>query len=124
MKHLFVPYELAVKLKEKGFDWNCIKFWVDGKLILALNTDIGNTNTQLSKLLEKYVAAPLYQQVTDWLISKNIYAHVSDFPMYNGKYGYRYGKGTSVEGFSIYSKLANRCDVLDFAMEEALKLIK
>lgn len=27
MKHLFVPYELAVKLKEKGFDERCLAWY-------------------------------------------------------------------------------------------------
>ena len=66
MKHLFVPYELAVKLKEKGFNEPCF----------AVYNNLRNGHIDL--LSKRYgknemislVAAPLYQQVVDWLREK------------------------------------------------------
>ena len=43
MKHLFVPYELALKLKEKGFNEECLARWFcanNEKPILLLNTTL------------------------------------------------------------------------------------
>ena len=72
MKHLFVPYELAVKLKEKGFDIDCIGFYGDdGKLYF--DSPVSNFEDGINPL---YCSAPLYQQVTDWL-RKNFNIEVS-----------------------------------------------
>ena len=77
MKEQFVPYEIALKLKEKGFDEPCFGFYKsngeyedyhsyrNGKYYLC------NTKT-ISKLLDgeniaQKAIAPLWQQVIDWL---------------------------------------------------------
>lgn len=59
MKDLFVPYELAVKLKEKGFKYDCLKFWYNDEGGMEL---IGYRTA---------TPAPLWQQVTDWLREEN-----------------------------------------------------
>lgn len=61
MKHLFVPYEIALQLKEKGFDEECFG-WIapDGFtsiIRLVRNSDCHTDNC----------AVPLYQQVIDYL---------------------------------------------------------
>ena len=61
MKHLFVPYETALKLKEKGFKEDCFKYYhinfsQDG---LREYSDI--------REFENMLNAPTYQQVEDWL---------------------------------------------------------
>ena len=71
MKHLFVPYELAVKLKEKGFDEPCL-YTVhkedagdvyNGHEMEWVNWNkYGTTNVSVS--------APLYQQVTNFFREK------------------------------------------------------
>ncbi len=33
MKHLFVPYELAVIAKEKGFNEECFKYFLDQNIV-------------------------------------------------------------------------------------------
>ncbi len=68
MKDLFVPYELAVKLKEKGFKEKCI-FMYD-KLNM-LSKDL-RTNEQefygVNYNSSLYCcSAPFWQQVIDWL---------------------------------------------------------
>jgi hypothetical protein len=62
MKEQFVPYEMALKLKEKGFDEPCIKVYdVLGYL-------------QDEKIMDEYglekILAPLWQQVFNWLADK------------------------------------------------------
>jgi hypothetical protein len=71
MKHLFVPYELAVKLKEKGFDEPCLAGYLiadDGQFsIYGLDTNHEN----LSEIDEEnWLNAPLYQQALDFLFKK------------------------------------------------------
>ena len=57
MNKEFVPYELALKLKELGFDEPCIA--THGYLELYINTDDG------------HLKAPLFQQAFRWFIEKH-----------------------------------------------------
>ena len=61
MNTLFVPYELAVKLKEKGFDEQCLMVY-ESKDSMIPESEAGINKTN--------VDAPLYQQVLDWLLKK------------------------------------------------------
>jgi hypothetical protein len=60
MKHLFIPYELALKLKEKGFNEPCFGFYIQG----VLHPKLPDSTTIL-------LHAPLYQQVIDWFREKH-----------------------------------------------------
>lgn len=89
MKHLFVPYELALKLKEKGFDEPCITFYELTEeepfewCITTCSIDIDerwdgvkNLGTKNNDFIEKdishlMITAPLYQQVIDWFREKH-----------------------------------------------------
>lgn len=89
MKHLFVPYELALKLKEKGFNEKCLSFFYkkkDGTFRLNEEymphtwwTNLWFTEEvwaatqyeQKDKDFIKNVAAPLYQQVIDYFREKH-----------------------------------------------------
>ncbi len=71
MKYLFVPYELAVKLKEKGFSVSCFGGYSDTETLhiqrVVCQSDI-----------KGFCLAPTYQQVTDWLRDKHfIYIYTS-----------------------------------------------
>jgi hypothetical protein len=68
MKEQFVPYEIALKLKEKGFDEPCLGYFdpLYKKLVIWEN---GSTNST-----SNWVYAPLWQQVSKWFrIVHNIY---------------------------------------------------
>ena len=101
MKHLFVPYEIALQLKEKGFDEPCLGYLTKE----AINLDKEGNKTNFVLLSEKLrgelsgqgtcknslfqwlkdndrttgelyilsnsVSAPLYQQVVDWFREKH-----------------------------------------------------
>lgn len=153
MKHLFVPYGIALQLKEKGFDEPCFAYYdeeVYNKELLSynefnLNISGGRniyhdgyhsiTNSEIDefgcfcedeKTNEPYkiFTAPLYQQVVDWFDEKH---HIF---IQSGVY--------SELGYTQYSYLINRGDTtnlqfkgefdsryetLNAAIEEALKLI-
>lgn len=76
-KKLFVPYELAINLKEKGFPnstGSCLAAWEDnpkGRWLHFGAHPIG--------LLQ----APLYQQAVDWLRDKHKIIIVVDFTVDN-----------------------------------------
>jgi hypothetical protein len=57
MEKEFVPYELALKLKELGFDEPCLKSYGDDGLL--------NQNDH-----SLYLSAPLYQQAFRWFREK------------------------------------------------------
>jgi hypothetical protein len=86
MKHLFVPYGLAVKLKEKGFKEECMAYyeyalksrkdkeqgysgsfgWKKGECNFNKGYMINESKQDTSNDYWNIVAAPLYQQVIDW----------------------------------------------------------
>jgi len=133
MKHLFVPYELALKLKEKGFDEPCLYTihlenvgevrnghqmeWIDW------NNFIPSTNPSLGKC---FISAPLYQQVVDFFREKhNVSIHVATnsdhtfFPMNEilSDDGSKLAGPPYIQNYRIYY------EALTKAIEGALKLI-
>ena len=59
MEKEFVPYELAVKLKELGFDEECLSYYFNKQLSFGSKTAYGEV-----------VEAPLYQQAFRWFREK------------------------------------------------------
>ena len=59
MKKEFVPYELAVKLKELGFDEECLSYYFNKQLSFGSKTSYGEV-----------VEAPLFQQAFRWFREK------------------------------------------------------
>lgn len=88
MKNLFIPYELAVIAKEKGFNENCLG-WYNYKSLEIFGEDsvldiyAGDDNRPL---------APLYQQIVDWLRDKhNTWIDIAPLEVSAGETtGYRY----------------------------------
>lgn len=72
MKHLFVPYELALKLKEKGFNEECFAKWVielePQHKVLIFKEHKDYETFKGIKNDNNILAAPLYQQVIEWFI--------------------------------------------------------
>lgn len=78
MKHLFIPYELALLAKEKGFDEPCFAQYEDeygnGKYdhFFFNREELTYTNSELDKVSQfDTIAAPLYQQIIDWFREKH-----------------------------------------------------
>ena len=72
MKGLFIPYELAVKLKEKGFNEECLRCYSNGELqsFMDFRTIAFTSGIVLNENLSGgLVSAPLWQQVEEWLYS-------------------------------------------------------
>ena len=87
MNEEFVPYELAVKLKEKGFKKECLCHYIGNDLVYNIESPIANN--QLWFCHNKYdniwhrdnYDAPTISQVLEWLREqKEIYIVIQPFP--------------------------------------------
>lgn len=67
LNELFIPNELAVIAKEKGFNYPCIGFY-DNNLKILIGPDIFNIKE--NKNPEKAI---IYSQLIDWFENFNIY---------------------------------------------------
>lgn len=84
MEKQFVTYEMALSLKELGFNEPCLGFFdkelflfclVDQKSDCEINTityENGLNNIIADINYETIITAPLYQQVVDWCDSKGL----------------------------------------------------
>jgi hypothetical protein len=79
MQEQFVPYEIALKLKQKGFDEPCFATYNHEQKLNGLPLyDMENNPTNAleytwinSKVHDSICCAPLWQQVIDWLREKH-----------------------------------------------------
>jgi len=77
---LFVDYDLAVELKNKGFDMPCLGFYSRNRF--CFNDEMDESSNQSdysinSQLDSYFVAAPLIDQVIEWFIQEhniNVYS--------------------------------------------------
>lgn len=116
MKHLFVPYEIALKLKEKGFDEPCFGYFIENSPNYVyhdtIHSNVWNnfTGATQPESIDK-LKAPLYQQVIDWFREKQIW--IVEYPQ----------DGWEVVTYLPERKRGEMGLKLDKAIEEALKLI-
>jgi len=76
MKKEFITYEIALRLKELGFDEECFMIFRDGTLKAPALTDWYNHNCRIGNT----ISAPLWQQVIDWFREKhNIHIEILSF---------------------------------------------
>jgi hypothetical protein len=106
MKNLeseFVPYNLALRMKELGYDEPCFGwFGVDGGLIV----DIGCKNS--THTLQYIVSAPTFQSAFSWLI-----------PQINGEFKVCLDE----DGWYIYN-LENKIFRGDEAVEKLIEIVE
>lgn len=106
MNEDFVPYKLAVKLKEKGFIGNgdigcCCGFYCEEGFNINIMYDDLNNN----ELLHNEYLRPSISQVLKWLREeKNI--HMEIF-LYNGKYSYFVKSITQICKDDLFHKCLN-----------------
>ena len=63
MEAEFIPYEIALALKELGFDEPCLGWWFTDEKMLIIEKSTKSTS-------ENIVQAPLYQQAFRWFREK------------------------------------------------------
>ena len=76
MEEQFVSYEIALKLKELGFDECCLAVYFKDKFQLIKGFNINNVDLHVANEMDA-ILAPLWSQVIDWfLINYNIWISV------------------------------------------------
>jgi len=93
MKDQFVTYEIALKLKELGFDEGCFGYYSPGNNEFSFFNEYPLLETVL-KADNSIILAPLRQQCIDWLLKEhNIFISIEDYTfvdMINDGSGYKY----------------------------------
>jgi len=137
MKHLFLPYNLALLAKEKGFDEEVLGWYnTDKDFILPLHKQWITIDCEFPKRNSDFrkdgnslifIAAPLYQQITDWFREKrNIHISYDRNPIAKNKFMYFYfiKLGNGFDTTAKYSGDFNSVyEALDKAIEQAFTLI-
>lgn len=127
MNHLFLPYELALKLKEKGFDEKCLGGYSatdehEFDFLFRISQVPIRKNSQVS-----FVLAPTYQQAIDWLYEKGISLEIYTCSDDGGKSFNHLIRKVGKKLYEIRA-LDNKCvtdryEAWDNGIIEALKLI-
>ena len=99
MKHLFVPYEIAILVKKSGYDEYCLAYYNEIKELEScglsenrpFNPRAGVKNSTIKKYILNAITAPLYQQVQNWLLKEySICVIIQDFQHIDTVDGFRY----------------------------------
>ncbi len=123
MKKLFLPYELAVIAKEKGFDGQYLAvFNLSNELLLMQDADVISVSNLIAK--GKLTKAPLYQQMVDWFREKhhikfNFNTEMGDDQLIS----FTHLKLEEWDGYAITIQEKDYYTALNKAIEEAFKLI-
>ena len=82
MEEQFVPYELALKLKELGFDERCLAgYYNDGKSLWFFR--FHKNSEREPTVAKRFATAPLWEQALNW---------------FRGKYKFKVGIGINDKG--------------------------
>ena len=68
LEKYFATPEISLKLKEKGFNENCLAYYNDNNILCPVDTDFINFREVDVNLIK----APLYTQIMYWLKDKKI----------------------------------------------------
>lgn len=131
MRNFFIPYEIACKLRRKGFDEECFGRFVNGELL-----NYKDNNSDSYHWSCEIINAPSYQEVVDWFRNKgyaicviekyhnepisyeyqilNLNIPLDDRKYHNKEFFY---ESSPFDYFKTYHEALNK------AIEEALKLI-
>ncbi len=115
MKHLFLPYQLALLAKQNSFNEPCGgAFKPSNKEFYYLDFHAEFTNSNINK---GHITAPLYQQIITWFMNKHL-IYIIQLPSPMNVYSVYKQKDIVVEATEICSGLS-----IDKAIEEAFNMI-
>lgn len=66
MENQFVPYELSYKLRDKGFNEECLAYYNSNGDLMPKKDKTLKSGIKQIDLHELNTLAPLYQQIIDW----------------------------------------------------------
>lgn len=121
MEHLFVPYNIALMAKEKGFNEPCFaKYVTSNKDFIVCGAlfrrERGYMNSNSNSFT--YITAPLYQQIIDWL-RENYCIHVT----YDPCTGWKLWDITETVRDFFVTDTCTYYEALNTAITEAFKLL-
>ena len=124
MKEQFVTYEIALELKELGFNEECLAKYNGGMELVTTGcyTDSPPISLAITQndICEAHVLAPLWQQVIDWLREEHD-LHINVITRYHELHNKRYWQFTI---FRISQPNNNRVEESDFMYDTFDKNIK
>ena len=125
MKRLFLPIELSLLAKEKGFDEPCFGLYLkQGNFKLA--DYVGQEFVFNNDTIDEACTAPLYQQIIDWFEEKHNIIILLHFMMGTNEWTYWIKKadGTIISSDIMISEAyGSKYKALDKGIEKAFKLI-
>jgi hypothetical protein len=132
MTEQFVPYEIALTLKEKGFDEPCFATYnheqkLDGLPLYDMENNPTNALEYTwinSKVHNSICCAPLWQQVIDWLREKHSLDIMTRQIQLDGRAYYKISKietEDKIKGYSNFCK--SPYGAREKAIEQTLTLI-
>lgn len=127
MKEIFVPYEIATKLKEIGFDEPCVGFYADRnedgdlfdgwKIFMEIDTLSYGASINLTDDFQLFdyndvgwISAPTWEQVFKWFRDREYYHQIQCVYPHNVKYWFSLGTSTlsvlvvSKENYKTYEE--------------------
>lgn len=124
MKELFVTYDIALAMKELGFDKPCFGlYYVENKKFSKTNF----SNSNIVKTNDYIIDAPLWQQCMDWLKEKHgIFVFIDMgkyYDSYEGAYPFQawckiYKNKELINFITVRNKLDNE-NFIFYSYEEA-----
>jgi hypothetical protein len=121
MKEQFVSYEIAVKLKELGFDEKCIAYYgnIYGEIELLSEFVLDHSRMVSSVQSDNETSAPLWQQVIDWLrITHGVHIEISRASNIHNELGYKYHTRSSIKQYDNLINFNSKIGVI-FTYEQA-----
>ena len=111
MKKEFVPYDIALTLKELGFDEPCFSIYYSKDKSFSWHNHKDHTNNEpILDSGEFNISAPLYQQAFRWFREKqNIGNCISYSRIEDNSWYYQYYKSGLVGGFKTYEEAELAC---------------
>ena len=121
IKDLFVSYEIAKQLKDKGFNEVCLS-------LITPNGSLETTDLEEWEKLKGTIDVPLYQQVVDWFREKkDIQINIVWNKFYpNTPYEFEMRptwRGEVLRPYGLSGMSATYYEALTKAIEEAIRLI-
>ena len=120
MEKEFVPYELAVKLKELGFDEPCMAVYFGNgeNELFTFNPAIAKENTE--RMVELgHIPCPTYSQAFGWFREKyDINNCISYSRLEDNNWYYQYYKSGLDGGFETYEEAELAC------LEKLIELVE
>ena len=118
MKSQFVPYEIALALKELGFDEECF-----GWFYLNKPSYIEYERCKLKDCSNVHIPSPLWQQVVDWFEQKHK-IYLTEIPIYINRAIGDCELDSWSNNLEKNKEYATRYEAREAAILEAIKIVK